>query len=96
VIFVDIACVFSSIYVNRLFYRNSRMPPRRGKTPAPALVYTEALLLLRYFNDSTGTGDHGERDTHGPWNQGNGWEVVEAPALQELRGGEGKTRSAGR
>jgi len=41
-------------------------------------------LVDQYFNDSTGIGDRGEPDARGPWNQGNGWEFVEAPAFQEL------------
>src|SRR5207248_9642057 len=28
-------------------------------------------LVNQFFNDSTGTGDHGEIDTRGPWNEGN-------------------------
>jgi Mn-containing catalase len=43
-------------------------------------------LLERYFNDSTGEGDMGEIDTTGPWNQGDAWQMVDAPAFQELRG----------
>jgi Mn-containing catalase len=42
-------------------------------------------LVDQYFNDSTGQGDMGEIDTHGPWNQGDTWEVVDAPAFQEAR-----------
>jgi Mn-containing catalase len=58
-------------------------------------------LVDQYFNDSTGTGDHGERDARGPWNQGNGWEFVDAPAFGEVRKGDGsktepKSRSAHR
>src|SRR6059058_4947314 len=30
-------------------------------------------LVNKYFNDSTGTGDEGEQDARGPWNQGDGW-----------------------
>jgi len=41
-------------------------------------------LVDQYFNDSTGTGDRGEPDVRGPWNQGDAWEYVEAPAFQEL------------
>ncbi len=48
-------------------------------------------LVDQYFNDSTGTGEQGEVDAHGPWNTGGDWEVVEAPALQELK----KSASAG-
>jgi Mn-containing catalase len=40
-------------------------------------------LVDQYFNDSTGQGEMGE-DSRGPWNQGNGWQYVEAPAFQEL------------
>lgn len=42
-------------------------------------------LVDQYFNDSTGTGDHGEIDTRGPWNEGGDWVFTESPALQ---GGE--------
>lgn len=37
-------------------------------------------LVNKYFNDSTGTGDYGEHDERGPWNEDNGMELVEAPA----------------
>ena len=40
-------------------------------------------LVDQYFNDSTGEGDHGEVDARGPWNEGEPWEYVEAPAFQE-------------
>jgi Mn-containing catalase len=43
-------------------------------------------LVDQFFNDSTGEGDHGEVDSRGPWNEGDSWEFVEAPAFQELRG----------
>jgi Mn-containing catalase len=39
-----------------------------------------AGLVNQYFNDSTGTGDDGETDARGPWNEGDGMEIVEAPA----------------
>src|ERR687886_3107487 len=42
-------------------------------------------LVNQFFNDSTGIGDRGEPDVRGPWNQGNGWEYVEAPAFQKFR-----------
>jgi Mn-containing catalase len=48
-----------------------------GIPPTPGLVD-------RFFNDSTGEGDDGEIDARGPWNQGNGWKFVEAPALKDL------------
>lgn len=42
-------------------------------------------LVEQYFNDSTGEGEDGEVDVRGPWNKGDGWKFVEAPALQEIR-----------
>ena len=42
-------------------------------------------LVDQFFNDSTGQGDEGEIDARGPWNEGNGWEFVEAPAFQAMR-----------
>ncbi len=39
-------------------------------------------LVNQFFNDSTGTGDEGEIDARGPWNQGDDWEFMTAPALQ--------------
>jgi Mn-containing catalase len=44
-----------------------------------------AGLVDQFFNDSTGQGDHGEIDARGPWNEGEQWEFVEAPAFQEVR-----------
>jgi Mn-containing catalase len=49
-------------------------------------------LVNQYFNDSTGTGDRGEPDTRGPWNEGGDWELVTAPALQEFQSPETGTR----
>ena len=45
--------------------------------PTPALVD-------QYFNDSTGEGNQGEVDSRGPWNEGEPWEYVESPALQNI------------
>jgi Mn-containing catalase len=45
-------------------------------------------IVNQYFNDSTGVGDRGEPDARGPWNQGNGWEYVEAPAFQKFKSSE--------
>src|ERR1700730_7161894 len=42
-------------------------------------------LVNQFFNDSTGQGDHGEIDARGPWNEGEQWEFVEAPAFQDIR-----------
>jgi Mn-containing catalase len=40
-------------------------------------------LVSQFFNDSTGSGDEGEIDTRGPWNEGGDWEYVASPALQD-------------
>ena len=40
-------------------------------------------LVNQFFNDSTGTGDHGDIDTRGPWNQGDDWVFTASPALQD-------------
>src|SRR5690242_3619801 len=42
-------------------------------------------LVDQFFNDSTGNGEDGEVDTRGPWNQGDAWQFVQAPAFAELR-----------
>jgi Mn-containing catalase len=39
-----------------------------------------ADLVNQYFNDSTGTGDEGETDARGPWNESDGMKLVQAPA----------------
>ena len=43
-------------------------------------------LVDQFFNDSTGMGEHGEIDTRGPWNEGNGWVFTESPAIQAEAG----------
>ena len=40
-------------------------------------------LVDEYFNDSTGTGDKGENDSRGPWNEGGQWRIVEQPELEK-------------
>ena len=57
-----------------------RIPPTAG-------------LVDQYFNDSTGISDRGEPDVRGPWNQGGDWELVHAPAFQELESELAGTRS---
>ena len=52
-------------------------------------------LVDQYFNDSTGTGDRGEPDARGPWNEGGDWELVEAPAFQEYESVQAGTRQSG-
>lgn len=49
-----------------------RLPPTPG-------------IVDQFFNDSTGMGDRGEPDARGPWNEGNDWEFVEAPAFQKFK-----------
>jgi Mn-containing catalase len=46
-------------------------------------------LVDQIFNDSTGEGDNGEIDTRGPWNEGETWQFLESPAIQEMREGNG-------
>ncbi len=49
-------------------------------------------LVNQYFNDSTGDGDFGEHDMRGPWNNGDGWEFVDAPAFREMKSGASGAR----
>jgi Mn-containing catalase len=51
-------------------------------------------LVKQYFNDSTGEGDEGGQDARSPWNEGDDWEFVEAPAFREFASGELGTREA--
>lgn len=51
-------------------------------------------LVDQYFNDSTGTGDRGETDALGTWNEGGDWELVNAPAFQEFESGKAGTRQS--
>lgn len=48
-------------------------------------------LVDQFFNDSTGTGDHGEIDARGPWNEGGEWVFTESPALQAREPGPAST-----
>jgi Mn-containing catalase len=50
-------------------------------------------LVDQFFNDSTGTGDCGEPDVRGPWNEGGDWELVTAPAFKEYADEQAGTRS---
>jgi Mn-containing catalase len=40
-------------------------------------------LVDQFYNDSTGPGEQGDADFRGPWNEGNGWQYVEAPAFRD-------------
>jgi Mn-containing catalase len=44
-----------------------------------------AQWVNKYFNDSTGEGDHGEKDERGPWNEGDDWEYVQSPAVEVFK-----------
>jgi Mn-containing catalase len=54
----------------------------------------------KYFNDSTGVGDNGATDERGPWNEGDGWEYVQSPAIEaftsaaETNGGSRRSASS--
>src|ERR1044072_4673232 len=39
-------------------------------------------LVNQYFNASTGSGDEGEFDARGPWNEGGDWVFTDSPALE--------------
>jgi Mn-containing catalase len=67
-----------------------------GKDPLEiGKIPPTAGLVDQYFNDSTGEGDFGDSDMRGPWNQGGGWQFVQAPAFQELQSTSKGTRQAG-
>jgi Mn-containing catalase len=55
-------------------FEMGRIPPTPG-------------LVDQFFNDSTGAGDDGEIDAHGPWNEGEGLELVDSPAFSQLGSG---------
>jgi Mn-containing catalase len=52
-------------------------------------------LVNQYFDDSTGMGDRGEPNARGPWNEGEDWELVEAPAFKEVESEQKGTRQSG-
>ena len=58
-----------------------------GKLPPTPGVVDE------YYDDSTGEGESGQ-NLRGPWNEGNGFHIVEAPAFLEV-GADGNGSSAG-
>jgi Mn-containing catalase len=51
-------------------------------------------LVDQFFNTSTGVGEDGEIDARGPWNEGEGLELVEAPAFEAL-GAAGESAADG-
>jgi Mn-containing catalase len=55
-----------------------------GKDPfSIGKIQPTPVLVNQYFNDSTGTGDEGETDARGPWNEGGDWEIVQLPELEQ-------------
>jgi Mn-containing catalase len=58
------------------------------------LIEPTPELVDQFFNTSTGTGDEGEMDTLGPWNDGGSWERVDAPAFQGFASEKAGTRMA--
>jgi Mn-containing catalase len=62
--------------INKPRFMIGRIPPTAG-------------LVDQFFNTSTGTGEDGELDARGPWNQGDDLELVEAPAFQALATAQG-------
>jgi Mn-containing catalase len=46
-------------------------------------------LVEQFFNESTGEGEDGEIDVRAPWNEGEGFEFVDAPAFAARRQTEG-------
>lgn len=57
-----------------------------GKPPFTiGLIPPEQKWVNLYFDDSTGTGEHGEQNVRGPWNDGGTLEVVENPAIDQIR-----------
>ena len=56
-----------------------------GKPPfSIGRIAPTPTLVDQYFNDFTGEGEQGEVDSRGPWNEGEPWEYVEFPALQDI------------
>jgi Mn-containing catalase len=51
-------------------------------------------LVDQYFNESTGNGDDGEIDARGPWNEGEGLQLVESPTFAELARSGGQSSAA--
>ena len=62
----------------------------RGPLDIGKLPPTPGIVDV-YFNDSTGEGDHGEYDATGPWNTGDGWQIENNPAFQQLKETSGQS-----
>ena len=57
-------------------------------------IAPSAGIVNQYFNDSSGTGEMGEIDTRGPWNEGGEWEHVESPVLASAGNGKSETAAS--
>lgn len=56
-----------------------------GKNPLKiGEVDPDPKWVNKYFDDSTGEGEAGT-NARGPWNEGNDWEYIEAPAARDLK-----------
>src|SRR5215213_10277646 len=64
--------------MNRPRFMIGKIPPTAG-------------LVDQFFNTSTGQGEDGELDARGPWNQGDDFQFVEAPAFQNLAAAQEST-----
>ena len=83
----DIADFLHAIEVQAGFFGTSLWPARCEVSP-PALHRTippMPKLADQFFNESTGVGDYGDRDTRSPWNEGEDWDYVESLAIPDLR-----------
>ncbi|WP_421696472.1 DUF892 family protein [Aestuariivirga sp.] len=49
-------------------------------------IAPSAGVVNQFYNDSTGSGDLGEIDARGPWNEGGEWEFIQSPAMQAPNG----------
>jgi Mn-containing catalase len=68
--------------MNKPRFMIGRIPPTAG-------------LVDQFFNTSTGQGEDGELDARGPWNEGEEFHLVEAPAFQALSRTGGATGGNG-
>jgi Mn-containing catalase len=50
-------------------------------------IAPSAGVVNQFYNDSTGTGDMGEIDSRGPWNEGGDWQFVQSQAAPARNGG---------
>lgn len=57
-------------------------------------IAPSAGIVNQFYNDSTGTGDLGEIDARGPWNEGGDWEFVQSPAAPMVNGDGGGNGSS--